>query len=188
MVRHFRLPFDAVRPWTDEVAASRPGDEVLPEAQLVMDRAFTLDAPMDMVWPWFVQLGKQRSGWYLPRRVERLIPSRLRAIRSIDPDLQQLKVGDVIPDWGGPHATFKVIRLQAPTTLVHCSRRGHTNLSWAINLRALSASTTRVHLRLRLSSVRWRRLAETAGGLIDLLTIAGLAAGLDERVSEHTGR
>ncbi len=147
-----------------------------------MDRAFTLDAPVDVVWPWFVQLGKQRSGWYLPRKLERLIPSRRHALRSIEPNLQQLKVGDVIPDWGGRDATFEVAQLQAPTTLVLCSRRGNTNLSWAINLRAVNASSTRVHLRLRMSPVKWRRLAGTAGGLVDLLTIAGLAAGLDERV------
>jgi len=58
-----------------------------------MDRAFTLDAPVDVVWPWFVQLGKQRSGWYLPRKLERLIPSRRHALRSIEPNLQQLKPG-----------------------------------------------------------------------------------------------
>ncbi len=39
-----------------------------------------------------------------------------------------------------------------------------------------------VQLRLRLAPVRRKWLAETAGGLIDLVTIAGLAAGLKERI------
>jgi hypothetical protein len=38
-------------------------------------------------------------------------------------------------------------------------------------------------LRLRLGSVRRIWLAETAGELFDLLTIAGLAAGLRERLA-----
>ncbi len=57
-----------------------------------MDRAFTLDAPVDVVWPWFVQLGKQRSGWYLPRKLERLIPSRRHALRSIEPNGSSISV------------------------------------------------------------------------------------------------
>jgi hypothetical protein len=39
-----------------------------------------------------------------------------------------------------------------------------------------------MHLRLRLAPVKHQRLAEYAGGLVDWLTIAGLAAGLRERV------
>ena len=57
-----------------------------------MDRAFTLDAPVELVWPWFVQLGKRRAGWYLPRRIERFIPPPRRAIRTIDPE-QVAKIG-----------------------------------------------------------------------------------------------
>ena len=33
-----------------------------------MDRAFEVSAPPDVVWPWLVQLGKARAGWYLPER------------------------------------------------------------------------------------------------------------------------
>jgi hypothetical protein len=39
-----------------------------------------------------------------------------------------------------------------------------------------------VHLRLRLGPVQRKRLAEIGGGALDRLTIAGLAAGLRERV------
>ena len=39
-----------------------------------------------------------------------------------------------------------------------------------------------MHLRLRLGPVKHPRVAEYAGGLVDWLTVAGLAAGLRERV------
>ena len=42
---------------------------------------------------------------------------------------------------------------------------------------------TRVHLRLRLAPVKHRRIAEVGGGLFDALTIAGMAAGLRERLA-----
>ena len=102
----------------------RIGDDLVPPADVVMDRAFTLDAPPDIVWPWLVQLGKQRAGWYLPRRVERFVPPSRRAIRRVGPAWQALEVGDVIPDYGGREATFEVAIIDAPNVPSSTSRRG----------------------------------------------------------------
>ena len=71
-----------------------PGDELVPEADMVLDRRAVLDAAPEQVWPWLVQLGKQRAGWYLPSPLERLVPARRRAARQIDPRFQTLAVGD----------------------------------------------------------------------------------------------
>ncbi len=163
-----------------------PGDSIVSDADVVMDRAFTLAAPPHDAWPWFVQLGKDRAGWYLPRSVERFVPVRRRARRRIDPDLQDLALGDVIPDWGGPGAAFEVTVLEPPHVLVHTSTRGRVRLTWAIVLTGEGAST-RVHLRLRLGGIRRERLVRLAGGLLDWLTIVGLAAGLRERLAAHAG-
>ena len=177
-------PFDAVRPSAGESAAARPGDSLVPSADVVMDRAFTITAPRESVWPWLVQLGKGRAGWYLPRGVERLVPRSRRAARRIEDRWQQLAAGDVIADYGGREATFTVSLIEAPATLVYSSTRGHTNVSWSINLVAAGdGATTRVHLRLRLGPVRHPRIAHAVGGFIDLLTIAGLASGLAERIA-----
>lgn len=163
-----------------ERAESRPGDELV-DADVVMDTAFTLSAQPDVVWPWIVQLGKARAGWYLPRSVERFLPASRRAARSVDPRWQDLAVGDVIPDYGGSSATFDVVEMAAPSTIVYHSVRGRLVMTWSIVLRDRGDST-RVLLRVRLGNVRRRRLAQTVGGAFDGLTIAGLAAGLRERV------
>ncbi|KQX72299.1 MULTISPECIES: hypothetical protein [Aeromicrobium] len=173
-----------MNPTAAEVTALLPGDDVVPDANVVMDRAFGLDAPPEQVWPWFVQLGKQRAGWYLPRWVERFVPPDRRAYRRIEPGLQDLAVGDVIADWGGPDATFEVAVLEPPSTLVHVSTRGSVRLSWAIRVTADGPGTSRVHLRLRLGGVRRERLARVGGGFVDWLTLVGLAAGLRERVRQ----
>jgi len=157
-----------------------PGDELV-RADVVMDRGFDLAAPPEAVWPWLVQLGKRRAGWYLPAPVERLVPTSRRALRHVEPRLLEHEVGDVIPDWGGADATFTLAALDPPRTLLYTSRRGSTDLSWCLHLTPV-ATGTRVHLRLRLGPVRHRRLASTLGGAVDALTIIGLAAGLRERV------
>jgi uncharacterized protein YndB with AHSA1/START domain len=165
-----------------ERAAPRAGDGLVAPADVVMDRAFDVAAPPETVWPYLVQLGKGRAGWYLPGRIERLLPARRRALRRIDARWQGLAVGDVIPDYGGRHETFTVAEIEPTHHLVYRSRRGHTEVSWSITLEPRDAGSTRVFLRLRLAPVRHRRLAETAGELIDVLTVAGLAAGLRERL------
>jgi hypothetical protein len=160
---------------------SLPGDELV-EADVVMDRGFDLPAPPDEVWPWLVQLGKRRAGWYLPASAERFVPPSRRALRRIEPRWLDHEVGDVIPDWGGADATFALAAIDPPRTLLYTSRRGHTDLTWCLHLTPIGTGGTRVHLRLRLGPVRRRRLAATAGGAIDALTVIGLAAGLRERV------
>ena len=41
----------------EEASGQLPGDELLPEADLVSTRAVTIDAPPGAVWPWLVQMG-----------------------------------------------------------------------------------------------------------------------------------
>lgn len=176
--------FDSVDASPEDLARSLPGDDLVQHADVVMDRAFDLPAPPAEVWPWFVQLGKKRAGWYLPWSVERFMPASRRALRRIEPTLQQLRIGSVIPDWGGRHETFEVAILDPPQALVHTTQRGRTVGSWAIALTPYDGdAATHVQLRLRLAPVKRIRLAMTAGELLDATTVAGLAAGLRERVA-----
>ncbi len=61
------------------------GDGIIARPDVVMDRAVTVAAPPAAVWPWLVQLGKKRAGWYLPAAAERFVPPRRRAAWRIDP-------------------------------------------------------------------------------------------------------
>ncbi len=178
-----RSPRAAVAATRTERSASRVGDDLVPDADVAMDTGFDLPRPPHEVWPWIVQLGKRRAGWYLPRAVERVIPPSRRAAREVLPRWQDLAVGDVIPDYGGADETFEVVEIEPGRHLLYRSRRGRTDVSWAITLTP-SPEGTRVHLRLRLAPVRRVRLAESVGGLFDALTIAGMAAGLRERLAE----
>ena len=171
--------------------ASRAGDELIARPDVVMDRAFTVAAPPAAVWPWLVQLGRRRAGWYLPATAERFLPPGRRAARDIRPAWQRLAVGDVIPDYGGRDETFEVAAIEPGSILVYQSVRGRTNVTWSITLLPAPVRGqpgTRVHLRLRLGPVRRPWLARTAGEFIDALTIAGLAAGLKERLADQEDR
>ena len=173
----------SVRATEDEVGAELPGDELV-SADVSMDRAFTLDAPPFVVWPWLVQIGKDRAGWYLPRVVERFVPRGRRAARRLDPRFASLEVGQTISDWGGRNATLTAAEIDPPRVLVYRSRRGRTSFSWALVLRDVDGGRTRIQSRVRIGPVRRRRLAEYGGGAFDAATISGLAHGLRERLAE----
>ena len=50
------------------------GDELLPAATALTTHAITIEAPASEVWPWLIQMGWGRAGWYTYRWVDRLAP------------------------------------------------------------------------------------------------------------------
>ena len=91
---------DLCRATPAERAASLPGDELV-AADVVMDRGFSLAAAPGEVWPWLVQMGYGRAGWYSYDRVERLLGAGDFAeggsAISVLPQFQKLAIGDSVP-------------------------------------------------------------------------------------------
>ncbi len=175
--------FASIAPTGAERTAVMPGDFVVTAPDVVLDRGMDLPAPPEVLWPWITQLGKGRGGWYWPAAVERWIPAPRRGLRAINSRHQSLAVGARVPGWGGPTAAFEVALIDPGRALVYRSRRGRMTLSWAIVLTQTGSTASRLHLRLRVGGVRRKRLAGSAAELVEKLTVAGLAAGLRERVS-----
>jgi hypothetical protein len=48
----------------DEVIRPLPGDDIIPGSQPSVTNAVTIDAPPEQVWPWIVQIGRGRAGFY----------------------------------------------------------------------------------------------------------------------------
>jgi hypothetical protein len=88
-----------------ERAMVLPGDELVPDARYRVDHGITIRAPADSVWPWLVQLGQDRGGFYSYAWLERLIGDDIRNADRIHPEWQHLKQGDLVratqPDYLG---------------------------------------------------------------------------------------
>jgi hypothetical protein len=57
----------------EEAYGSLPGDEVIAHPMLEWNRGITIAAPPEAIWPWLVQLGYGRAGWYTPEAFDRFM-------------------------------------------------------------------------------------------------------------------
>jgi hypothetical protein len=164
------------------------------------DHAITISAPPSAIWPWLVQMGWGRGGWYTARWVDRLLfPANGPSAEQIEPDLQQLEVGTFIPD--GPPETrcgFTVARLDPERALVLRSNshlplrlRSHARLdwTWSFVLTPLdNGPRTRYHFRSRWVTRPWWL---TLGGWVviapaDFVMSRAMLHGVKARAERHT--
>jgi proline iminopeptidase len=99
----------------EETAAAYPGDELVSDADGTSTMATTLPAPPEKVWPWLVQMGGDRAGWYSWDRLDHFgEPSADHVV----PEWQDLKEGQRLPSVQDGRAWFTVARLEPNRTLV----------------------------------------------------------------------
>ena len=48
----------------EEARRAMPGDEIVPASMLQTTHAFTINAPAEQIWPWLIQIGQGRAGFY----------------------------------------------------------------------------------------------------------------------------
>jgi hypothetical protein len=164
-------------------------------------RAITIDAPPEDVWPWIVQMGfpSHRAGWYTPHWLDRLsFGIKETSADEIRPELQELNVGERVPDSDDWSAYFTVTAVESPYALVLHSTRHiikpirTIDFSWAFVLRALPGGKTRLIIRARTRyTPRWAVLfVELVISPADFANAGGMLRGIKARVerSGHRGR
>jgi hypothetical protein len=70
-----------------------PGDDLIPEPTMSDTRGITIEAPPSAVWPWLLQLGYGRGGWYSYDALD----MKGKSADTILPEFQTLAVGDTVP-------------------------------------------------------------------------------------------
>lgn len=106
-----------VRPWhmrwgaTDaELALALPGDRYIPPLAVSSTRAVTIHAPAEAVWPWVVQLGQGRAGFYSYEWLENLFGAHMQNADLIEPAWQHVEIGDHVSfAQDGPFARIAAI-------------------------------------------------------------------------------
>jgi hypothetical protein len=133
-----------------EVAAEMPGDHLAPGCQFSCTRAITIAAPPQAVWPWLVQVGYGRAGFYSNDLLDNAGRPSSKQIIS---ELQHSNVGDWVPMYRrvSDSTAFRVAAFAEAEHLVWSK----PDSTWAWTLTPV-AGGTRLVTRLRLR-YRWSR-------------------------------
>ena len=101
-----------------EVRASLPGDDLVPSPRIGYTRAITIEAPLADVWPWVVQMGQGRGGFYSYDGLENLVRCNITSADRILPEHQSLQPGDVVRLGPTGYPCFQAVLVEPPTDLV----------------------------------------------------------------------
>jgi hypothetical protein len=188
-----------LRPWhvawgasEEEQVRSMPGDDLVDRPLLGATRAVTVAAAPAEVWPWIVQIGQGRGGFYSYTWLENgLLRLGIRNADRIHPEWQELRPGDVVrlaPEGRAP-PPIPVQVVEPGRFLVLGARSPDLSTSWCFGLYPAPDGGTRLVFRTR---DRWRL---GPGGLVWLVLsdvgsffmVRRMLLGIRERV-ERAGR
>lgn len=174
-----------IRPWQlrwgagdEEVSRLMPGDDLVDRPTFNATRAVTVAARPEHIWPWLLQIGINRAGWYSYDWLDNL--GRPSATEII-PEWQNLQVGDLIPMSPNGKQGLTVWSFKPHEWMVWRDDQGHTSWLWLLD--PVDEQTTRLITRVRMR-YRWFR-PEIAFDLLvefgDLVMMRKCMLGIKER-------
>ncbi|WP_189671049.1 hypothetical protein [Promicromonospora soli] len=114
-----------------ERRAMMPGDEFVQHPQVGATHAASIPTAPDNIWPWLVQVGWHRGGWYTPRWVDLLLfPDNWPSAQHILDSYQTLKIGDFVPDGAPETECGFLVREVEPGRRLLLESTTHLPLSW----------------------------------------------------------
>jgi hypothetical protein len=141
-----------LRPWQlhwgatdEEVERTMPGDDVVKHPTFHATRGVTVQARPEEIWPWLVQIGVTRAGWYSYDLFDNL--GKTSAERII-PELQHVAVGDVIPMSPDGKQGLRVKDFDAHQWMLWWDNKGAS--TWCWGLYPLEENQTRLITRVRM--------------------------------------
>lgn len=145
----------------EEVARAMPGDEVVKRPTFNATRAVTVQARPEEIWPWLLQIGITRAGWYSYDWLDNL--GRPSAGRIL-PQFQHVAVGDLIPLSPDGKQGIWVKAFEPNQWMLWWDKQGETTWYWGLYPRDESQTRlitcVRMHYRWLKPSILFSLLVE----------------------------
>lgn len=173
-----------------ELEMALAGDDLLPAVNLTSTRSITIGVAVEQVWPWLVQLGQGRGGFYSYDFLENMFGLNIHSADRIHPQWQLLAVGS--PVRLAEQVALTVAVLEPGRALV---LRGDVSLgtaavpydfTWAFTLHHAPMGTSRLVVRERYCYVRrWAGLVVQPAELVSCLMSPRMLRGIKCRAEHH---
>ena len=136
-------------PTTNERESKLPGDHWIDAPKIVTTHAITIETHCEQVWPWVVQIGQNKGGFYSYTFLENLIGCQMKNADRIVEAWQHLKVDDsVLVHPSAP--PLQVLSLEKNNHLV-LSQLSPLRWSWSFKLKEIPSQKTRLIIRTRVT-------------------------------------
>ncbi|UJP38868.1 SRPBCC family protein [Cellulomonas sp. CW35] len=169
----------------DELDATLAGDDVVHDPGLVATRAITVAAPARDVWPWLVQLGQGRGGFYSYDWLENLAGLGIHSADHVEERWQDLAPGDEVRL--AASAALAVTTVDPPHALVLTAP--DATFSWSFTLHPGRDRTTRLVVRERYARPQWWAVpVNEAIGLASSVMTRRMLLGVRDRAERHAQR
>ncbi len=149
-------------PESHEEERALAGDELLADAAAQATHSLTIEAKPEAIWPWLVQMGCHRAGFY---SIDMLDNGGVASARELHPEWQHVHVGQVLAASPKSDEGFEVLSLEPNRTLVlgglfdMVARRqlafsaprptAFWHVTWAFILEPVGETATRLCVRAR---------------------------------------
>jgi hypothetical protein len=124
-----------------------PGDELVKDFTFDATRAVTINAHSKQIWPWIIQIGYRKAGFY---SYDWLDNDGIASAELIIPEYQNLAVGDAIPLGRSVDVTVEILEPDRFLVLLRTKPGdGVPIMSWTWGLYEQAQESTRLVTRLR---------------------------------------
>ena len=138
---------------SSEKSMPLPGDQFVESPRISSTHAITIDAPTSEVWPWIVQIGQGRGGFYSYSFLENIFGCKIKNAEAIHPEWQSLKLGEAIhlhPRF--PPMIVEQIDFESHLVL---AQRSSIFWTWAFVITHIAKNQSRLLIRTRVTSNLW---------------------------------
>ncbi len=177
----------------DEREMLLPGDELIVDPDLVATRAITIKAPPDKVWPWVIQLGQGRGGFYTYDFLENLVGCDIHSADRVVCEWQTLEMGAEVNL--APEVPLVVAALYGGEALVlqggvqMGSAAPPYDFTWAFVVKESAPRQTRLIVRERYAYNRaWAPLVVEPVEAISFLMTQKMLRGIRDRAENAARR
>ncbi len=149
-----------------EIQKPLPGDELVSKPLIGYTHAVSIGALPSEIWPWLVQIGQGRGGFYSYDGLENLVGCKIQSAESILPEHQNPKPGDLVRLGPQGYPCFSIAAIENGKALVlvsadpktcepvneeHQTEKGYSIASWQFKLEPEDAQSTRLLVRQRMA-------------------------------------
>ncbi|MEZ4941390.1 MAG: SRPBCC family protein [Saprospiraceae bacterium] len=157
-----------------------PGDEIIPDTNYAITHQVAIEAPPSIVWPYLMQLGCDRAGWY---SIDLLDHGGAPSIDYLKPEWTDRQPGDRLAATPAQDDFFEVYQVSKNNFFVIGGEAEKASgvlkpfkMTWAFVLEPIGADATRLIVRAKMKSApKW---AEWLAGYVFYPPVHSLMTGV----------